>query len=54
MQKHNFVNYPSEWWHFSYGNRYWAYHQPEKQAIYGSADELYLALENNLNKNSCQ
>lgn len=21
-----FVNYPSEWWHFSYGDKYWAYH----------------------------
>jgi hypothetical protein len=27
MQAHGFVNYPTEWWHFSYGDRYWAYHQ---------------------------
>ena len=41
MQAHEFINYPTEWWHFSYGDRYWAYHQPIKQAIFGSADVLY-------------
>lgn len=40
MQDQNFVNYPTEWWHFSYGDRYWAYHQPTKNAIYGSADNI--------------
>ncbi len=40
MQAQGFINYPTEWWHFSYGDRYWAYHQPIKQAIYGSADDL--------------
>jgi D-alanyl-D-alanine dipeptidase len=40
MQAHGFINYPTEWWHFSYGDRYWAYHQPNKQAIYGPADGL--------------
>lgn len=38
MQAQGFVNYPTEWWHFSYGDRYWAYHQPVKMAIFGSAD----------------
>jgi D-alanyl-D-alanine dipeptidase len=38
MQAQGFINYPTEWWHFSYGDRYWAYHQPVKQAIYGSAN----------------
>jgi D-alanyl-D-alanine dipeptidase len=38
MQSHGFVNYPPEWWHYSYGDRYWAYHQGKKQAIYGSVD----------------
>lgn len=41
MQSHGFVNYPTEWWHFSYGDRYWAYHQNAKTAIYGSADSLF-------------
>lgn len=36
MKSHGFVNYPMEWWHFSYGDRYWAYHQNAKHAIYGS------------------
>lgn len=40
MQQEGFVNYPTEWWHFSYGDRYWAYHQLSKKAIYGSADYL--------------
>lgn len=29
-----FINYPSEWWHYSYGDKYWAYHQ-RTHAIYG-------------------
>ena len=24
MSKAGFVNYPAEWWHWSYGDRYWA------------------------------
>ena len=40
MRAHGFINYPTEWWHFSYGDRYWAYHQKARHAIYGSADTL--------------
>lgn len=40
MEYFGFVNYPTEWWHFSYGDRYWAYHREAQHAIYGSADEL--------------
>lgn len=40
MQEQGFVNYPTEWWHFSYGDRYWAYHRNASYAIYGSADAL--------------
>nr|MDQ2994888.1 M15 family metallopeptidase [Pseudomonadota bacterium] len=40
MTAHGFVNYPTEWWHFSYGDRYWAYHKNQAYAIYGPADEL--------------
>jgi D-alanyl-D-alanine dipeptidase len=39
MQSHDFVNYPMEWWHFSYGDRYWAYHKKALQAIYGPVSE---------------
>lgn len=38
MTEQGFVNYPTEWWHFSYGDRYWAYHQNQSAAIYGSAE----------------
>lgn len=31
-----FVNYPTEYWHWSYGDRYWAYHAGKSQAIYGT------------------
>jgi len=30
-----FVNYPTEYWHWSYGDRYWAYQSKTKEAIYG-------------------
>jgi D-alanyl-D-alanine dipeptidase len=36
LEQQGFINYPNEWWHFSYGDRYWAYYQSDKQAIYGS------------------
>lgn len=29
------VNYPSEWWHWSYGDRYWAFSVGHQHAIYG-------------------
>lgn len=38
MQAHGFVNYPTEWWHFSYGDRYWAYFKKAPAAFYGSAE----------------
>jgi D-alanyl-D-alanine dipeptidase len=36
LSKAGFVNYPTEWWHWSYGDRYWAYITKSKRAIYGS------------------
>ncbi|MDQ6873892.1 MAG: M15 family metallopeptidase [Actinomycetota bacterium] len=32
------VNYPTEWWHWSYGDRYWAYTTGAAQARYGPID----------------
>ncbi len=29
------VNYPTEWWHWSYGDRYWAMVTGESAALYG-------------------
>jgi D-alanyl-D-alanine dipeptidase len=40
LTAHGFINYPTEWWHYSYGDRYWGYHQKIKQAIYGSVEEF--------------
>ena len=34
MKKAGFVNYPPEWWHWSYGDRYWAAALNKKFAIY--------------------
>jgi zinc D-Ala-D-Ala dipeptidase len=28
------VNYPTEWWHWSFGDRYWAYLEDRDQALY--------------------
>lgn len=38
MIKAGFINYATEYWHWSYGDRYWAYHVEQKHAIYGLAD----------------
>lgn len=32
-----FINYPTEFWHWSYGERYWAYMTHARHAIYGQA-----------------
>lgn len=36
MTKAGFVNYPPEWWHWSYGDRYWAATLKKKYAIYSA------------------
>ncbi|GAM54078.1 D-alanyl-D-alanine dipeptidase [Vibrio ishigakensis] len=36
MSEAGFVNYSREWWHFSYGDQYWAFMTEQPQAIYGS------------------
>ena len=38
MTHQGFVNYPTEWWHWSYGDRYWAYHTHQTHAIYGTSE----------------
>lgn len=38
MSKNGFVNYPTEWWHWSYGDRYWAYHTNRPFAFFGSVE----------------
>ena len=34
-----FVNYPTEWWHWSYGDRYWALLSGSPAAIYGPHEQ---------------
>lgn len=38
MHSAGFVNYPTEWWHYSYGDRYWALMTKRPAALYGPAD----------------
>ena len=33
-----FVNYPTEWWHWSYGDRYWALTTGAAAALYGPVE----------------
>lgn len=35
MERVGFVNYPAEWWHWSYGDQYWAFANSRQNAIYG-------------------
>jgi zinc D-Ala-D-Ala dipeptidase len=35
MTEAGFVNYPTEWWHWSYGDRYWSAVKKKKFSIYG-------------------
>ena len=34
------VNYPTEWWHWSYGDRYWALLTGAPHAVYGAVEDL--------------
>lgn len=38
MEGVGFVNYPTEWWHWSYGDRYWAFMSGKPFALYNSAE----------------
>lgn len=35
MDAAGFVNYPPEWWHWSYGDRYWAFQTAHETAFFG-------------------
>jgi zinc D-Ala-D-Ala dipeptidase len=39
MIKSGFVNFPAEWWHYSYGDKLWAAYSKKKKCIYGMAKE---------------
>jgi D-alanyl-D-alanine dipeptidase len=36
LESAGFVNYPTEYWHWSYGDRYWAYQTRQKYALYNT------------------
>lgn len=36
MSSVGFVNFPSEFWHWSYGDKYWAYHMRKPHSLYGT------------------
>jgi D-alanyl-D-alanine dipeptidase len=38
LREQGLVNYPTEWWHWSYGDRYWAHATGAGSAIYGPCD----------------
>ena len=38
LTKAGFVNYPSEWWHYSFGDRLWARLTGSKIAVFGKLD----------------
>jgi zinc D-Ala-D-Ala dipeptidase len=40
----DFINYPSEWWHWSYGDRYWAFASRAPAAVYGAVDDTALTM----------
>ena len=35
LEEEGMINYPSEWWHFSYGDRKWAQIQGHAKTLYG-------------------
>ncbi len=40
LREAGLVNYPTEWWHWSYGDRYWALSTGAPAAIYGAVPEV--------------
>jgi D-alanyl-D-alanine dipeptidase len=37
MTQARFSPYPGEWWHFDYGNAYWAFRENQTKAFYGES-----------------
>ncbi len=38
LEKAGFINYPAEWWHFSYGDHQWAWLTDNAEALFGPID----------------
>ncbi|MGN0033159.1 MAG: M15 family metallopeptidase [Candidatus Limimorpha sp.] len=45
MKRQGFVNFPAQWWHFSYGDRMWAAYKGKRNG------GIYSAAETNINGN---
>jgi hypothetical protein len=43
LQAEGLVNYPTEWWHWSYGDRYWAWVTGAAHATYGPINQAVAA-----------
>ena len=42
MKSQRFIKQPSQWWHYSYGDRYWAVYRGKRHgAIYGAAEKEF-------------
>jgi zinc D-Ala-D-Ala dipeptidase len=39
LSREGLVNYPTEWWHYSYGDRYWALTTGAGTAVYGAVSQ---------------
>lgn len=39
MTKAGFVNYPREWWHYSYGDKVWAAYSNKTECFYGPIED---------------
>jgi zinc D-Ala-D-Ala dipeptidase len=44
LEEAGLVNYPTEWWHWSYGDRYWAHATGASAARYGAVDPHQCAI----------
>lgn len=42
LESAGFVNYPTEWWHWSFGDRYWAHVTGADQALFGPVERAEL------------
>lgn len=47
MQQQGFAPYQHEWWHFSYGDQYWAAHFERPLAVYGACSSAMISAANN-------
>lgn len=38
LEREGFMNYPAEWWHYSYGDHLWAFYTQKSVALFGLLD----------------